>query len=109
MALKINQIAWVAPCKNNEKTLRITFLSNYEKDGQKINEPSFTVFARVSEKIDVKKLNLPEKGKFMEVGLSLSDYKKEGADDYQTSAFIYSLKAVEKKENSSENSSDAPF
>ena len=109
MALKINQTAWVAPCKNNEKTVRVAFLSSYEKDGAKHNEAPCTFFARVSEKINLKNINLPEKGKFMEIGMTLSDYKKEGADDYQTSAFIYSLKAVEKKENSSENSSDAPF
>lgn len=104
MALKINKSAWVAPCKNNN-TLRVAFLSSYEKDGAKVNEAPYTIFARVSEKIDIKKLNLPEKGKFMEIGLSLSDYKKEDSDEYQTSAFIYSLKAVDKKEKSS----DAPF
>lgn len=105
MALKINKSAWVAPCKNNDKTLRVTFLSSYEKDGAKVNEAPFTIFALISEKIDIKKMNLPEKGKFMEVGLSLSDFKPEGAEEYKTSAFIYSLKAVDKKEDSS----DAPF
>lgn len=109
MALKINQTAWVAPCKT-EKTLRVSFLSNYSKEeGTKVNEPSFTVFARVSEKIDIKKINLPEKGKFMEVGLSLSDYKPEGSEEYQTSAFIYAIKAVDKKEKKESESSDAPF